>query len=285
MRYLRILAAFALIPVLMTGCASSGGRDVNGCVIGGTVAGIAAAFAADGGIIGSIVGAGAGAIMGSAHCQDDAMMEPMVKDSDGDGVLDDKDRCPGTPAGPSVDADGCPFDTDNDGVPNYLDQCPGTPAGPSVDANGCPFDTDGDGVPNYLDKCPDTPVGAKVDADGCSEIGEMLAIVTNVNFDFDSTQILQEAMVKLQSVISTLKLNPGITTRIIGHADSTGTEEYNRGLSLRRAAAVRSYLVDQGIDITRLSVAGKGESEPLVSNSSRGGRAVNRRVEFEVVSK
>jgi OOP family OmpA-OmpF porin len=88
-------------------------------------------------------------------------------DSDGDGVVDDLDKCPGTPAGVKVDADGCSLDSDKDGVYDYLDKCPGTPLGVKVDKNGCPLDSDKDGVYDYLDKCPGTPVGVKVDKDGC----------------------------------------------------------------------------------------------------------------------
>src|SRR6185437_751734 len=91
-------------------------------------------------------------------------------DSDGDGVPDRLDKCPGTPSGVKVDANGCPLDTDGDGIPDYLDKCPdvkGTAA-----YNGCPepapdMDSDGDGVPDRLDKCPNTPPGTKVDATGC----------------------------------------------------------------------------------------------------------------------
>jgi outer membrane protein OmpA-like peptidoglycan-associated protein len=117
------------------------------------------------------------------------------KDADGDGVPDKLDKCPDTPAGVQVDADGCPLDTDKDGVADYLDKCPGTPAGVKVDADGCPLDTDkdgiadylddcpdvaglaafkgcpdtdGDGVPDKNDRCPDTPKGYKVDSFGCT---------------------------------------------------------------------------------------------------------------------
>ena len=88
-------------------------------------------------------------------------------DSDGDGVPDTLDQCPGTPAGTVVDAKGCPTDSDGDGVPDHLDQCPGTPAGVEVDARGCPLDSDGDGVPDARDQCPGTPAGIEVDANGC----------------------------------------------------------------------------------------------------------------------
>jgi outer membrane protein OmpA-like peptidoglycan-associated protein len=88
-------------------------------------------------------------------------------DSDGDGVTDDLDRCPGTPKGALVDARGCELDSDGDGVVDRLDKCPGTPAGRKVNANGCELDGDGDGVVDALDKCPTTPAGRKVNAQGC----------------------------------------------------------------------------------------------------------------------
>ena len=89
------------------------------------------------------------------------------KDSDGDGVEDSRDLCPGTPAGVKVDEIGCPVDSDKDGIPDYLDQCPETPRLVKVDNDGCPVDSDNDGVPDYLDKCPNTPEGAKVSINGC----------------------------------------------------------------------------------------------------------------------
>jgi hypothetical protein len=92
--------------------------------------------------------------------------EPLV-DSDGDGVYDRYDRCPGTRLGALVDKHGCPSDQDGDGVPDGLDRCPNTPKGAEVDAVGCTFDSDSDGVVDGLDQCPDTPAGAVVDAKGC----------------------------------------------------------------------------------------------------------------------
>jgi len=89
------------------------------------------------------------------------------KDSDGDGVPDDRDLCPNTPKGVEVDDNGCAFDDDMDGVPNYLDNCPNTPQGATVDASGCPMDSDGDGVYDGIDQCPNTPAGATVDSRGC----------------------------------------------------------------------------------------------------------------------
>ncbi|MBI5668268.1 MAG: thrombospondin type 3 repeat-containing protein, partial [Chloroflexi bacterium] len=88
-------------------------------------------------------------------------------DSDGDGVLDGLDQCPATPAGATVNVQGCPSDSDGDGVLDGLDQCPGTPAGATVNVQGCPSDSDGDGVLDGLDQCPGTPAGATVNVQGC----------------------------------------------------------------------------------------------------------------------
>ncbi|HUF36800.1 MAG TPA: thrombospondin type 3 repeat-containing protein, partial [Gemmatimonadales bacterium] len=90
-----------------------------------------------------------------------------IEDSDGDGVLNTRDRCPGTPAGAQVDGRGCPSDEDNDGVPNGVDRCPATVPGATVDASGCPLDSDGDNIPDGIDRCPDTPPGVLVDPMGC----------------------------------------------------------------------------------------------------------------------
>jgi outer membrane protein OmpA-like peptidoglycan-associated protein len=90
-----------------------------------------------------------------------------IADNDGDGVQNNRDRCPDTPRGAQVDGRGCPSDEDGDGVPNGIDRCPGTSAGATVDAQGCPKDSDGDNIPDGLDKCPDTPSGVLVDPNGC----------------------------------------------------------------------------------------------------------------------
>lgn len=94
--------------------------------------------------------------------------KPIFVDSDEDGVLDSKDRCPHTPAGVKIDAYGCELDSDGDGVVDSKDECAATPRGVKVDEKGCAVDKDGDGVLNILDKCPDTPKGVDVDENGCT---------------------------------------------------------------------------------------------------------------------
>ncbi len=95
-------------------------------------------------------------------------MPSRSHDSDGDGVADRKDDCPGTPAGARVDSRGCPIDSDGDRVPDGIDVCAETPLGWPVDARGCPLDGDRDGVHDGADRCPGTPAGTKVDAQGCA---------------------------------------------------------------------------------------------------------------------
>ncbi|HEX6106328.1 MAG TPA: OmpA family protein [Gemmatimonadales bacterium] len=90
-----------------------------------------------------------------------------IQDADGDGILDNRDRCANTPAGAQVDGSGCPSDSDNDGVPNGIDRCPTTVAGATVDSTGCTRDSDGDNIADGLDKCPDTQAGVLVDPTGC----------------------------------------------------------------------------------------------------------------------
>jgi len=90
-----------------------------------------------------------------------------IPDSDGDGILENRDRCPDTPAGAQVDGTGCPSDSDGDGVPDGVDRCANTPPGASVNASGCTQDSDSDNIPDGLDRCPDTEDGVLVDPNGC----------------------------------------------------------------------------------------------------------------------
>jgi outer membrane protein OmpA-like peptidoglycan-associated protein len=195
-------------------------------------------------------------------------------DSDGDGVIDDVDKCPNTPTGMEVDAQGCPLDSDGDGVVNYADKCPSTPPGVAVDSSGCPPDSDGDGVPDYLDQCPNTPVGATVNEVGC------WSLKATMLFDTNSSYIKSEAHPLLDEVASILEKNPQIEVEIQGHADNTGTAEYNQWLSERRAKRVMDYLVTKGIALERLEAKGYGSTRAVGSNATEEGRAQNRRVEL-----
>jgi len=103
------------------------------------------------------------------------------RDTDGDGVFDNKDGCPATPRGAMVDARGCPRDTDRDGVFDGLDRCANTPANTPVDATGCPRDTDRDGVNDAADRCPNTTAGTPVDANGCPRDADGDGVADNLD--------------------------------------------------------------------------------------------------------
>ncbi|MDJ0805815.1 MAG: OmpA family protein, partial [Gammaproteobacteria bacterium] len=134
------------------------------------------------------------------------------------------------------------LDSDGDGVPDSRDKCPDTPKGVEVDENGCPKDADGDGVPDYLDKCPGTPAGTKVDAQGCEIIDDLVLQVTTDHFRFDSAELEPGMLAELDEVLAKLEASPGQERLvIIGHTDSTGPEDYNQGLSERRASSVADY--------------------------------------------
>lgn len=90
-----------------------------------------------------------------------------IPDSDGDGILENRDRCPDTPTGAQVDQTGCPSDSDADGVPDGVDRCANTAPGAEVDTTGCTQDSDSDNIPDGLDRCPDTESGVLVDPTGC----------------------------------------------------------------------------------------------------------------------
>jgi OOP family OmpA-OmpF porin len=194
-------------------------------------------------------------------------------DSDGDGVLDNLDRCPNTPRGVKVDRHGCPLDTDGDGVYDYMDQCPNTPKGVTVDAKGCPPDSDGDGVYDYRDQCPATPKGAKVNDKGCW-------VLERIHFDTGKWDIKPDAYPALDEVLAVLENNPVLRVEIEGHTDNVGSEAYNQKLSANRARAVMEYLVKKGVQPERLSSAGYGLSRPIAPNDTPEGRAKNRRVEL-----
>ena len=108
-------------------------------------------------------------------------------------------------------------------------------------------------------------------------------ILRGVNFDFDKSDIKAEFAPVLDEAVRILKENPEVRVRIEGHTDSTGSEDYNQGLSERRSQAVTDFLVSGGIESSRLQTAGYGESQPMADNSTREGRAMNRRAEIKVI--
>lgn len=235
---------------------------------------------------------------------------PIVKeviDTDMDGIPDDEDQCP-TQKG-TEKAKGCP-DTDDDGVPDNLDRCP-TEKG-SVKAGGCP-DTDGDGVADFADKCPmkagipayqgcpDTDgdglddgrdrcpnTAGPVSNDGCPEIQKedkqtLNVAMRSVQFETGKSTLKVESYKILSQIVTIMNKYPDYSLAISGHTDNTGTAPRNQVLSENRAKSCYEYLVGSGVDPSRLSYTGYGESRPVASNDTLRGRALNRRVEFNLV--
>jgi len=204
-------------------------------------------------------------------------------DTDGDGVSDGLDDCPGTDrrAAGTVDIYGCPVDSDYDAVPDYLDACPYNRVGAHVDSAGCPIDSDADGVPDGLDDCPYTLFGVEVDQFGCIDLSMLSKpMVLNIDYPPGSFEIDPNNQERLKQLARVLNFVPAIRLEINGYTDNIGTEVANQKLSEKRARRVRDFLVTQGVDTERIKAFGKGEANFVASNQTADGRASNRRIEI-----
>ena len=230
-------------------------------------------------------------------------------DTDGDGIPDKDDACPQV-KGPK-EFNGCP-DTDGDGIPDKDDACPEV-AGPK-EFNGCP-DTDGDGIPDKDDKCPDVAGPAEnggcpwpdTDGDGvldkddqcvneagpasnngCPEPNDddqkrLNQYAKTILFDTGKATIKFQSAEVLNQIINVLKKYPKSRFRIEGYTDSVGKKQKNIELSQNRADAVKIYLIQGGIASNRLESQGFGPEKPIASNKNKKGRALNRRVEINLI--
>ena len=105
-------------------------------------------------------------------------------------------------------------------------------------------------------------------------------MLEGVNFDYDKSTLRPEDIAIIDQNAADLKEWGDIDVEVSGHTDSRGSDEYNMGLSLRRAEAVRDYLITKGISADRLTAKGSGESQPIADNNTDEGRFQNRRVEL-----
>jgi outer membrane protein OmpA-like peptidoglycan-associated protein len=222
---------------------------------------------------------------------------PEPKDRDKDGILDDDDACVDEPGIASDDPkkNGCPKpkDRDEDGILDDDDACIDEPGIASDDPkkNGCPKpkDRDGDKIIDPEDACPDNPGEPNSDPkkNGCPKLivtETQIQILERVEFETGKARILKESEDILTAILGVLKDNPKITKLSVeGHTDSRADDNFNLGLSRRRAAAVVQWLVQHGIDKNRLTSQGFGETKPLQTNDTEEGRKTNRRVEFHIL--
>lgn len=200
---------------------------------------------------------------------DDGVPDP---DNDEDGILDVDDQAPD--AAEDVDnfqdKDGAPDpDNDQDNILDADDQCPGTDetVAKGIDTKETYNDyEDSDGCP---DKKPEIAV----------EKGEAI-VLEGVYFSTGSAYLTANSAFILDKVVRTLKENPEIEVEIRGYTDNTGSYETNMKLSQRRADAVKIYLLNKGIDAARIRTRGYGPENPIAPNTTREGRAKNRRIEF-----
>ena len=201
-------------------------------------------------------------------------------DSDSDGVADNEDECPEEEG--LVEFNGCP-DTDTDGVADKDDQCPNEPG--AVENKGCPWaDSDGDGVSDNIDTCPEE--AGSIENNGCPELSNEVVqtineLATQINFAAGTDRVQGRAVLEsLNEIKILLDNNPDGNLIIEGHTSSDGDANANLQLSQRRAAAVKVFLVNLGVNPDRLKTEGYGEERPIDDNQTLEGRAKNRRVQF-----
>ena len=154
-------------------------------------------------------------------------------------------------------------------------------------------DSDGDGVPDFYDKCPATPAGTKVDGAGCplpvtkdvkvyvteEDKKVVKEAIRNLEFDFGKSTIRAKSYPSLNRVAGLL-IEKNFSLKLAGHTDNVGSDAANLKLSKDRAESIKSYLVSQGVNASRVEATGYGESQPIASNKTATGRQANRRVEF-----
>jgi OmpA-OmpF porin, OOP family len=178
--------------------------------------------------------------------------------------------------------DGCPelpTDSDGDTIPDLRDACPRRPGPRHADRklHGCPPAP----APPARTAPPPPPDPPRVKL-----LETRIDILAQVQFETNTAVIRPESDSLLEEVAALLRTHPELLrVEVQGHTDSAGTPDFNQRLSQERAQAVMAWLVAHGVEPTRLSATGHGETVPLGDNATEEGRAKNRRVEFKVLER
>ena len=201
-------------------------------------------------------------------------------DRDLDSVLDANDICPDEKG--LIPMQGCP-DADLDSIPDKDDLCPGEKGVASL--RGCP-DRDQDGIADKDDLCPDS--AGIIENRGCPEMKEEVKkvfeeVLTGLQFETGKDQIKKSSYPVMNAVVRVMNDHPEYKLVISGHTDNTGNTLKNQELSEKRAAAAKNYLISKGVEESRITSTGYGDTMSVADNKSSAGRAKNRRVEFKVV--
>lgn len=151
------------------------------------------------------------------------------------------------------------------------------------------LDSDGDGIADANDRCPGSAKGTPVDAYGCTK--EQLAAGSerqfdDVLFDFDKSDLTPTGVAILDNAAEVVNSGEYKSLRInvSGHTDWVGSEGYNQALSERRANVVKNYLIQKGVDASRIRTFAFGETTPVADNETVEGRAKNRRAEIRTTA-
>ena len=171
-------------------------------------------------------------------------------------------------------------------MPDSLDKCPNAAEDLDgyQDSDGCPdSDNDADGVPDSIDKC--ISVAGPADNNGCpkpktDELKRGPLILNGVMFEAGDAVLSENSYATLDQVAKSLLEWSNVKLEIQGHTDNRGNEAGNEAVSLKRAEAVREYLIKKGVAADRLKAIGFGSNQPIASNDTKSGRQRNRRVEF-----